>query len=743
MDLVPPSDHQVLVFLVAFLVLLATARALGALAQRIGQPEVVGQLGAGLVLGPSVLGRVAPGVEGWLFPGDGVPTAMLFTVAWLGVIFLLLATGFETDLGLIRRLGRAAAVVSGGSLLVPIAAGLAVGVAMPSIFVGEGDRTQFALFMGAALSISSLPVIAKILTDMGYMRRNFGQMTLAAGMANDVVGWIALGIIAGLVSSDSLSASGVAVTVAGIAGFFLVAFTLGQRLVDAALRRMRRSEADSSSQTTVLVAITLIGAVSTQWLGVEAVLGAFVVGIVVGRSPYRDAGVLHGVENASTAFLAPVFFATAGLRVDLGLLADGTVARWGLVVIAVASISKFVGAVAGGVVARLPGRESAALGVALNARGALEIVIAAVGLSLGVLNLASYTVVVLMAMATSIMAPPLLRAVLRGWPGTAEEQDRLRREETLSADVVVRGDRVLLASLDPSTAVLAAQVVELAWPKETPVTVLMPEVSANGHLDAALAVFDEREVGTELSAAGGLVEAVVAEAKLGYGAIVLGIPDRIASGPLPEAAGELLAQTQVPVVLVRRPRRQYRRTPWAFARALVPVAGSRAARAAQEIAFGISSSIGTETVLAHITDSTAAAQRSGRAVAGDVLAHGSEVGANVGARVQTIERRATAPADEIVSLARDVGADLVVVGGTRRTAADTQFLGQTTTQILLRCDATVVAVIPPQPPPSPGCPAGSGRLGPPHAPSCPQPLGAGSGQTGAIWPSRTRRTSSG
>lgn len=696
MDLVPPSDHQVLVFLVAFLVLLVTARSLGALAQRIGQPEVVGQLGAGLVLGPSVLGRLAPDVEGWLFPPDEVQTAMLFTVAWLGVIFLLLATGFETDLGLIRRLGRAAAVVSGGSLVVPIVAGLAVGLTMPSIFVGGGDRTQFALFMGAALSISSLPVIAKILTDMGYMRRNFGQMTLAAGMANDVVGWVALGIIAGLVSSDSLSVSGVIATVAGIAGFFLIAFTAGQRLVDGVLRRLRRTDVDSSSQTTVLVALTLVGAVATQWLGVEAVLGAFVVGIVVGRSPYRDARVLHGVENASTAFLAPVFFATAGLRVDLGLLSNGTVARWGLAVIAVASLSKFLGAVAGGVAARLPGRESAALGVALNARGALEIVIAAVGLSLGVLNLASYTVVVLMALATSIMAPPLLRAVLRGWPGTAEEQERLRREETLSANVVVRSERVLLASVDPSTAVLAAQVVELAWPSETPVTVLVAEPSANDHLDAALAIFDGREVSTEMTS-DDLIEALGAEAKLGYGAIVLGISDRMASGPLPERVADLLAQTKVPVVLVRRPRRLLRQTPWAFARALVPVAGSRAARAAQEIAFGISSSIGTETVLAHITDSSAVARRSGSEVAGDVLAHGSELGSNVGARVQTVERPATAPADEIVSLARDVAADVVVVGGTRRTATDTPFLGQTTTQILLRCDATVVAVILPEP----------------------------------------------
>ncbi len=182
---------------------------------------------------------------------------MLFTVAWLGVIFLLLTTGFETDLGLIRRLGRAAASVSTGSLVVPVAGGVALGAFMPPLFLGTDDRVTFALFIGTALSISSLPVIAKILTDMGYLRRDFGQLTLAAAMANDVVGWIALGVIAGLVSSGSVSIAGVAVTFLGLGAFFLLAVTLGQRTVDQLFRPLRRSDADKVSRTTVLVLITV------------------------------------------------------------------------------------------------------------------------------------------------------------------------------------------------------------------------------------------------------------------------------------------------------------------------------------------------------------------------------------------------------------------------------------------------------------------------------------------------------
>ena len=188
MNLNPPSEHQLLVFWVALLVIFVTAKLFGMAMKRIGQPAVVGELAAGLVLGPSILGRISPDITGWLFPDDDAQTAMLFTVGWIGVLLLLVATGFETDLGLIRRLGSAATAVSAGSLLVPMAAGLAVGWFIPAAFLGDDtSRLVFALFIATALSISSLPVIAKILGEMGLMRRNFGQLTLAAGMALSLI----------------------------------------------------------------------------------------------------------------------------------------------------------------------------------------------------------------------------------------------------------------------------------------------------------------------------------------------------------------------------------------------------------------------------------------------------------------------------------------------------------------------------------------------------------------------------
>ena len=243
-----PSEHQLLVFWLQLLVLLLlSARVLGGAMRAIGQPSVIGELAAGLLLGPSVLGHLAPGVHDWLFPADPLQRSLLAGPAWIGVFLLLILTGLETDLALIRRLGRATARVAVGSLLIPVLAGIALGVGLPGSFVGsETERSVFALFMGTALGISALPVIAKILSDLDLMRRNVAQVLLAAAMADDVAGWILLGIVAGLAQSGSVDAVRLGVTVAGLVVFLGLAFTLGQRGVDALLRLRARARAGGS-----------------------------------------------------------------------------------------------------------------------------------------------------------------------------------------------------------------------------------------------------------------------------------------------------------------------------------------------------------------------------------------------------------------------------------------------------------------------------------------------------------------
>ena len=410
--LTPLDEHELLVFWTQLLVLVAAARFCGAVMRRLNLPSVIGQLGAGVILGPSIFGRVWTDGFEWFLPEHEISSGALFAVSWLGVAFLLVTAGFETDLGLIRRLGRAAALVTGFSLVVPLIGGLVVGGVLPESFIGpESDRTVFALFVAAALAVSALAVIAKILSELGLMRRDFGQITVAAGMANDVVGWIMLAVFTGFATSGEVSASGIVRTVGGLAIFLALAMTVGQRgrpgvAVGASRRSRRRRGHDGRCHDHADLRRRHAGPrdrSGTRCLCRWCRVASIAVPAARGARPSRIGhqyiprpGVLRYRRSASRPRSAR----------------PGRCDRLGRVVVAVAIVAKFVGAFVGAKLAGQSNRAATALGAGLNARGALEIVIASVGLSLGVFTETAYTVIVIVPLITSIFAAISLRIVV-------------------------------------------------------------------------------------------------------------------------------------------------------------------------------------------------------------------------------------------------------------------------------------------------------------------------------------------
>jgi Kef-type K+ transport system membrane component KefB/nucleotide-binding universal stress UspA family protein len=702
------SEHQLLLFWLQLLALLLAARGLGGAMRAIGQPAVIGELAAGVLLGPSVLGHLAPGLHLWLFPDDPLQRSLLSGPAWIGVFLLLILTGLETDLALIRRLGRATAHVAVASLVLPVFAGVGLGVVLPAAFVGErAEREVFALFMGTALGISALPVIAKILSDLDLMRRNVAQVLLAAAMANDIAGWILLGIVAGLAQSGVLDAGHMAVTVGGLALFLGLAFTLGRRGVDALLRMVTLRRWGLSGSVTVVLLVALAAGATTHAIGLEAVFGAFIAGVVLGRSRYHDTEVFAQLDGVTRAFFAPLFFATAGLRVDLGLLAEREVLGWGLAVVAIATASKAGGAYLGSRLAGLPRREGLALGVGLNARGAVEIVVATVGLSLGVLNAQSYALVVLMAIVTSMMAPPLLRLVLRGWHGDEEEQLRLARERQLGGNVLVRASRVLLPSHGGPNSVLAARLVDLAWPEGAEVTVLSAgrDVPAED-LARVQAVLSGRPMVYQHEAAKEPLRAILEQAPLGYGAIAVGATDeRIAGTLISPVVDELLASSPLPVVMVRRGKALAPDEPPRIRRILVPAIGTQPGRAAQEIAYGVAKRLGARVLLAHVVTSPSVAQAfsyggddvgsTRPTVVEHVVEEATALAREMGVRVEPVIRTGASAAELIEQLARENHVDLLVLAANLRQFTGRPFLGHGVEYLLEEAAPTVVVVTAP------------------------------------------------
>lgn len=413
------GEHALLVLLVQIAVLLGAAILLGRLANRCGLPNIVGELLAGVLLGPSLLGLLAPGVQHWLFPPDAAQQNLLDAIGQLGIVLLVGLAAAQLDLGYVRRKAKVVASVSLSAFVVPLALGVLLGLLAPADLLGpSASPATFALLTGTVLSVSAIPVIAKTLAEMRLLHRNVGQLTLASGTIDDALGWVLLSVTAAM-STVGLRAGGLATTVLALVLVAVIAPVALRPAVRALLGRAERG--DPVRVVPLAVAVIVGWAGLTQALHLEAILGAFVAGLVIGGAHAR---ALAPLLTVVTSVFAPLFLATAGLRVDLRVLFEPVVALAAFAVLLVAVVSKFLGAVLGAALARLRPWEGVALGAGLNARGAVEIVIAMVGLRLGVLTTASYTVVVFVAVVTSLMAPPLLRLAMSRVDHDAEEEHR-------------------------------------------------------------------------------------------------------------------------------------------------------------------------------------------------------------------------------------------------------------------------------------------------------------------------------
>jgi Kef-type K+ transport system membrane component KefB/mannitol/fructose-specific phosphotransferase system IIA component (Ntr-type) len=410
------TDHDLLVFLLALATLLASARLLGELARALGAPLVVGEMTAGILLGPSVLGRLAPGVRSWLFP-PGPPESMIAGYSAIAVVLLLAVVGVELDLGVVRRRGRSALATGLLGIVLPLATGAALGLLLPdSDLVDPSRRTTLALLLGVALSISALPVIAKTLIDLGLFKSDIGLLVMAAAMIDDLVGWLALSLLLGPVRGSSLNAMSFVRTVALAALFAASMLIVGRRFIDVVLGRLARSASAAPGRVlSLVIVLALLSASATHAIGLHAVFGGFIAGLTIGRSVRFNARTRTVVEDFVTNIFAPVFFASIGLGVDFVGAFDLRLCTLIFVLATVPKLvgctlgSRFGGGPAGG---RLGWREATAVGFGMNARGAMGIILAAIARDAGLLKDQMFVALVVMSLATSLMSGPAMKWLL-------------------------------------------------------------------------------------------------------------------------------------------------------------------------------------------------------------------------------------------------------------------------------------------------------------------------------------------
>jgi Kef-type K+ transport system membrane component KefB/mannitol/fructose-specific phosphotransferase system IIA component (Ntr-type) len=405
------AAHDVMIMFASLAVLLGAAKFAGELMRKLNQPSVLGEIMAGILLGRTVLGHFRPHVYATLFPSTGFLPIVLETVTTLGVVFFLLTAGLEIDLRSIFRQGRSAILVSSFGVIIPFAFGFGAASVFPAFF-GASDNADlriFALFVGTALSISALPVIAKILMDLNLLRSEMGTVVMSSAMFDDLVGWILFSTILGMMHRSGASFAGVKRTVLLVFGFVLLSLTLVRWLIDKILPRIQAHTSWPGGVLGFIFTLTLGAASFAEFAGIHAVFGAFITGIAVGESTHlrkRTSELIHGIV---TNVFAPFFFASIGLRTNF-------ITNFSLpitvTVIVVACAGKLIGAGLGARLGGMDRRASWGVGLAMNARGAMEMILGLLALQSGLIKEPMFVALVVMALFTSLVSAPAMHLMI-------------------------------------------------------------------------------------------------------------------------------------------------------------------------------------------------------------------------------------------------------------------------------------------------------------------------------------------
>jgi Kef-type K+ transport system membrane component KefB/nucleotide-binding universal stress UspA family protein len=725
------GDHAVTIFIVEVALMLLVGRLLGEVVQRLGQPAVMGQLIAGVILGPSVLGALSQSLQHTIFPGNAEQKSMIDALSQFGVLMLLLLTGMETDLALVSRMKRTAVFTSMSGIILPFTCGFLLGEYIPDAMLPDpSKRLATALFLATALSISSVKIVAMVIMEVGFLRRTVGQIILASAILDDTIGWIIIAIIGGLAGQGKVNISGVGMSALGTAAFLVFSFTLGRRAVAYVIRWTNDNLTIDFAVITAILVLMCAASLVTDFIGVHTVLGAFVVGILVGQSPILTGHIEEQLRGLIIALFMPVFFTTAGLSVDLSVLRSARFLELAAGLILIASFGKVVGCYVGGRLGGLGNKESTALAIGMNARGSTEVIVATVGLSMGVLTRDIFTLIVVMAITTTMITPPLLRWALSRIPPTGEEKERIEREEAEAKDFVPSVERLLIGVDKSANGELASRLAGyFVGTRKVLATVV--QLGVNGHRRRAqLGIHDtdtgeivkasaeyaarqvEDETGESAASASALLtgqksaerdepeEAILGEAKKGFDMLFLGVERALEDG-----AGTFSARMAkilqgfdgVTGVVVARGDYP-RAADEAKFDILVPTSGTDYSRRGAEVAVAIAKACKCGVTAMHVSrpaDESAllrhvSREGSDKALLEDIRA----LGEREGVRVKAVALSRMSRERAILRRVKRRRHNLVVLGVKARPATgDRLFMGQSTATLVEHLPCSILIVI--------------------------------------------------
>lgn len=405
------SSNELVIFLTSISIMLIGARIFAETLKKIKLPLVLGEMIVGIVLGPTVLGFIFPDWHKTIFPETGNVSVSLQALTQLSVILLLFVAGLEVQLPQVLKQGKPAMFTSIFSMIIPFSLGFWISWHFPNFFLmkeGE-DHLVFSLFFGTALSISALPVIARILMDLNLFKSKIGMLIIASAMFNDLLGWLIFSAVLALMKGTGAGAD-IGLTIFYIIGFGIFMLTLGRKLLNYAIPFAQTKLSWPGGILGFSLGFCLLAAAFTEALGIHAILGAFIMGIAVGDSVHLHERAREIIHQFITNIFAPLFFVSIGLHFNFVNHFDGMLV---LVICVLAFVGKIVGASIGAYMGGLDLRSSLAVGAGMNARGAMEIILSTLAFNAGIISSEIYTALVIMALLTSMCAGPMIRLILK------------------------------------------------------------------------------------------------------------------------------------------------------------------------------------------------------------------------------------------------------------------------------------------------------------------------------------------
>ena len=404
------NHHEIIHLLLQLAIMLVAGRGMAELSRKINQPSVVGEILAGLVLGPSVFGAISPELFSTLFPQEQASAVVLDGFVQVAVVLLLFIAGLEVDLSIVFNQGRKAVLTSFFALVIPFAFGAVWTYLFPNFFGIESEthRLVFSLFFGTIMCITALPVIARILLDLQIFKTNLGMLIISSAMIIDIIGWLIFSAILGMMDAETSRIS-LKETIMLTVGFTLIMLSFGRGVFNRALPWVNRTLSWPGGVLSISLAICFLAAAFTEYIGIHAIFGAFIIGIALGDSEYFSERAKEIIHQFVNNIFAPLFFVSIGLYVNFIENFDPILM---LVVIVIATIGKVSGGAIGARLGGMSKMESLAIGFGMNTHGTLEVILGTIALSSGLINERVFVAIIAMVIVTVVVSSPLMRYFL-------------------------------------------------------------------------------------------------------------------------------------------------------------------------------------------------------------------------------------------------------------------------------------------------------------------------------------------